>query len=578
VGRDHAAAELEALVRRLQEEYPRTNAHTGVVVRPLIEMLGGTAPTIVLFLAIIALALMAIACANVANVVLAVASARRQEFAIRRSLGASPLAQVVQLVAEGVALAMAACPLGLLTAWSGLKGLAAMDPGGASPLSAIDLNPRVAAAAAVMALAAAAAFALLPAVRSSRQSAADLQAQSRTTSAARRSRFVSHALVAAQVGIAVILLVQITSFTRTAFRFVNAARGFDEQGILTFRLDLAPARYSTPDAVSRFASNLVARASSLPDVTSVAVINRMPIGDRELGTRMALEGTHPRPEDELPVTLATITEQYLSTMRVPVVRGRGLTADDLSGRRLVGLVSQTAARRYWPGRNPIGTRITVDALGAESVEIVGIVGDVRNSDVDQGPSPQVYVPFSLKPSNAMAVIVRTSMPDPASVGPSIRHEVARLDHTQAAFDLQPMSRVLFEDTAGSILVAAVLGAIGLVALVLAATGVYGLVAYAVTQRTREIGIRVAVGARPRAVVRMVVMHGARPVIAGALLGAAGASGLAVVAAGALEEVDFRDPLNYAVVTIALVAIGLLASIVPARRAARVDPVVALKSE
>ena len=578
ITRDRARAELEAVVRQLQREYPATNAHTGVVVRPLVEMLGGTAPVLILFLAVVALSLIALACANIANIVLAVGASRRQEFAMRRSLGASRSTLMAQIVAEAVLLAAAACPLALLLSQAALKGLRWFDPGGASPLSAIVFNPRVAVAAIVMSVATALAFAILPAVRSMRESSGELSANWRTTGGTRQRRVFSHVLVAIQVGIAVVLCVQITSFARAARKFISAERGFDEQSLLTFRVDLTPSTYATDDAVTQFADGLLTRTSSIPAIASASIINRMPIGDRELGTRMAIEGTQLRPADRLPVTLAAITGQYLRTMRIPLLRGRGLTDDDVARRRRVALVSRMAARRYWSGRDPIGTRIEVDAVPGGAVEIVGIAGDVRNSDVDQGPAAQIYVPFTLQPSRAMAVVVRTSDGDPARIASAIRHEMAALDDTQAVFDLRPMSTVLFEDNAGSILVATVLGVIGLVAVCLAAAGVYGLVSYTVAQRTREIGIRMAVGAAPGVVVRMVLAQGARPVAAGAVIGMMGAFALGLMASAAMNDVDFRNPSTYAGVVVALVAVALASSYVPARRAARVDPMVTLKAE
>jgi predicted permease len=578
VTRQRAQADLERVARQLQAEYPRTNAHTGVVVRPAIEQLGPTTSALIVFLVLIAAALVALACANVANIVLAVAASRRHEFAIRRSLGASPRTQVLHLVAEALLLSAVACPGGVLLAWGALKGLTAMDPGASTPLAAITLNLRVVVAAMAMSVAAAIGFALLPALRSARASTRDLQSQSRSTTAAPERHFIGRALVAAQVAIAVVLLVQIASFTRSAWRYVDAATGFDERGLLTFKVDLPPATYAGPDAIGGFAAHLIARVASLPGVASAAAINRMPIADRELGARMVLEGTHPRVEDAPAITLAAVTDDYLRTMRIPVVRGRGLTADDVRSRRNVALVSASAARGYWPGGDAVGQRITVDTLADATLEIVGIAGDVRSSDVDQGPPQQVYVPFTLQPSRTMAIVARTAKGDPAALAPAIRREAARLDRTLPLFAIAPMTQVLFEDNAGSILVATVLGAIGFVTLLLAIAGVYGLVSYGVSQRTREIGVRLALGAAPRRVMRMVFMQGSRPVVVGALIGAGGALVLALIASAAITDVNFRDPVNYAVVIAGLFSIAGLSSIVPARRAARVDPVVALRSE
>jgi predicted permease len=577
--REQGGVDLERVVRQLQHEYPRTNAHTGVVVRRPIEQLGGTVPMLIVFLWLIAAALIAIACANLSNIVLAVVASRRREFAIRRALGASWSVRARQLGAEALVLGGVACPFGILLAWAGLKGVSLLDAGGSSPLATLTINGRVVLAAIAVSLIATAALTAVPAFRSGRASAGDLQAHGRDGSRPPEHRFFSHVLVAIQVAVAVLVLVQITSVGRAALRFVHTERGFDEHGLLTLRINLDSTRYDRPDAVARFASDVIAHLSSLPGITSAGIINRMPIADREFGTRMTIAGTNPRREDELPATLATVTADYLRTMRIPVLRGRAITTADVSGRRRVVLVSTTAARRYWPGQNAVGTRIIVDAFGSDPLEIVGIAGDVRNSDVDQGPAPQLYVPFTLQPSRALSVVVRTTGPgDPADLVPAVRRELARIDNTQPAFDIRPMTGVLFEDNAGSILVTTVLAAIGLVALLLAVAGVYGLVSYGVGQRTHEIGIRMALGARPRAIMQMVLRQGARPVVVGALLGAIGAFGLALVASAAMNDVNFRDPLNYAVVIATLVAVAILSSYIPARRAARVDPTVALHAE
>ena len=412
ITRESAQGDLERLAQQLQTEYPRTNGQTGVVVRPPVEQLGPTMPVLTLFLVLITAALVALACANVANVVLAVAASRRHEFAIRRLLGASSRRHVLRLITEALLLSAAACPLGLLLAWSALNALRAAVPG-PSTLAAIGLNGRVVAASMVMSVAAAIGFSLLPALRSARASTPDLRSQTRSTTAAPDRRFVAHALVTVQVAIAMVLLVQIASFTRSAWRFVDATRGFDERGLLTLKVDLPPARYIGADQIAQFATTLLSRIESLPGVTAAAAINRMPIADRELGARMIIEGTHPQPEDAPTVTLATITGDYLPAMRIPVVRGRGLTTSDVSMRHAVAVLSAAAARRYWPGRDPIGMRITIDALGSEPLEVVGIAGDVRNSDVDQGAPLQIYVPFTRRPARTMAVLVRTTSRNPS---------------------------------------------------------------------------------------------------------------------------------------------------------------------
>jgi predicted lysophospholipase L1 biosynthesis ABC-type transport system permease subunit len=247
----------------------------------------------------------------------------------------------------------------------------------------------------------------------------------------------------------------------------------------------------------------------------------------------------------------------------------------------VAVVSEEAARRFWPGRNnPLGARFALDAkAGAESwLEVVGVVGNVRSADIDQGPLPQVFVPASTRPGGQMAVVIKSAGPDALQLVPAVRAEVARIDRNQPIHDVALMTQVLFDDLAGTYVLAALLTAVGFIALCVAAVGVYGLVSSSVAQRGREIGVRMALGARPGVVVRMVLASGARPVAAGALVGLVAAVVLAVGIGMSIPGVDARDPANYAAVALTIAAVAFLASYLPARRAARIDPLLALRQE
>jgi predicted permease len=313
---------------------------------------------------------------------------------------------------------------------------------------------------------------------------------------------------------------------------------------------------------------------------SVAAINRLPVADREQSARMAIDGAAQRPEDDAPVTLASITDGYLRTLQIPVVRGRGIDRADVASNRRVALVSETAATYYWPGTDPIGGRIALDRTSSpfEWLEVVGVVGDVRNSDVDQGPAAQVYVPLSFRPPNTLSFIVRTANEEPTRLTPEIRATVSRLDRTLPVYGVRTMTQVLFEDMAGTFLVLTVLLTIAGVALVLATAGIYGLTSYTVVQRTREIGIRMALGATPVAVMQMIVVQGSRPVAVGAAAGTATAIALTSFASAAITEVNFFDPANYATVVALLAVVALAATWLPARRATRVAPAIALRGE
>jgi hypothetical protein len=280
------------------------------------------------------------------------------------------------------------------------------------------------------------------------------------------------------------------------------------------------------------------------------------------------------------IALAKISERYLSTMKIPLSRGRQIDAADVASGRSVALISQAAARRHWPGSDAVGARVTLDEDGRQSepIEIVGIVGDVRNSDVDQPPIAQIYLPISLSPSNTLSFAVRASDADSARLAPAVREAVGTLDNEQPIFALKTMTQVIFDDLSGTLLLVSVLMAIALISLSIAAAGVYGLTAYSVTRRTREIGLRIALGAAPGAVVQLIVFRNARPVVIGALVGTAAAIALGTFASSAIGEANFTDPVNYIGVVSLLVVIAIIASIVPAQVAARIHPATALRSQ
>lgn len=579
VTREEASADLERVARQLQAEYPRTNAQTGVVVRPFIEMLGGNTPMLMVLLMVIAMLLMAIASANISNVLLAAATARRRELVVRAALGAGLRHHVHQALVENLLASVAACVVGVLMAWTAIALVQRMDPT-AESFGAIALNPRVVLAAVAMALLAPLAFALLPVLHVSRISVSALNRGSAGAGEHRSAHRLRHSLVAVQMAIAVVLLVQVAAFARTAWTFLAAERGFDATHLLTFSLELTPPEYADAASINRFVAALLSRLEALPGVISATAINRLPVAERELSARMRIEGTSPRPEEEPTITAAKISEQYLDTLKIPLARGRSIDRADVQSRRPVALLSQAAARRYWPESDPIGARIALDAGNSrpEWLEVIGIVGDVRNSQADQAPPPQVYVPLSLSPDSTLSFAVRTSPADSAPLAAAVRSAVASLDDQHPVFALRTMEQVMFDDLKGTILLVSVLLGIALISLSLAAAGIYGLTAFSVTRRIREIGVRMALGAPPRTVLRLILSQSARPVLIGALFGTAVAMVLAALASNGISEVDFQDPVNYASVVVVLVAIAMIASIVPARRAVAVNPVDVLRAE
>jgi putative ABC transport system permease protein len=581
VTRQVAAEEIEAIARQLETAYPGTNTNVRLQVLPLIELSGVNVRLLLFVLATVALLLVAIACANVANIVLAQATARRHERAIRAALGASRVQQIRQAMIESVITSAAAGSIGVMLAWWGLAALRWFADTQSPSYSDLTLNARVLAASALTSLAAPFAFALIPAVRASRRDQSDLQDVGRSVIANVRIGRTRSVIVAGQVTLATIVLVQIGLLTRGAEELSSrSSAGLDAHQVLTFRVELSSAKYTEPAARAQFFDALLEQTGALPEVVSVGAIDRLPVADREPTAPVRIDGSRFQPVAELPLAARiAITPGYLSTLRIPIVRGRDLTDAEVNTRSAVAIVSDEAARRFWPGRDPIGSRIGfASESGVENwLTVVGVAGNIRNSELDQAPLPQVYLPAEDSP-RAMAVLVRTVAQDPLTIVPRIRAEVARLDPNQPLHDIASMEQVIFNDILGTYVLVVLLASVAVVALGLAAVGIYGLVSYMVAQRSREIGVHMALGAAPQAVRRMIVWQGSMPAAAGSIVGLAAAVIIAFATAGSIPEVDVRDPTGYGLVVFCLFAVAVAASYIPARRASRVDPAVTLRAE
>lgn len=388
-------------------------------------------------------------------------------------------------------------------------------------------------------------------------------------------------IVAGQVALATILLVQVTLLVRAAWSLTNRDPGFEVRQVLTFRVELPAAKYAQPAARAQFFKSLLERTEALPEVVSAGGIDRLPVADEEPRLSLTFEGAPQRPVEELPLAARmAITPGYLRTLQIPLITGRDITEADIDTDSPVALVSEEAARRFWPGESPLGSRIRFvsESGGDRWLTVVGVVGNVRHSDADQGPLLQVYVPAASNPTRALAIVVRTSAPDPLALVAAIRAEVARLDPNQPIHDVSSMEQVVFNELSSTYLLMVLLGTVALVALCLAAAGVYGVVSYAVTQRTREIGVRMALGARPLVIQRMILTQGSIPVACGGIVGLATAAAVAVATTPPIAEVNVRDPTNYGAVVLCMTLIAIGASYLPAWRASRVDPAITLRAE
>jgi len=571
--------DLTAIADRLKTEHPSTNAQAGIVVRPLIELLGGGIQFLLSLLGLLAALVVAMACTNVSNVVLAQVSGRRRELSLRTVLGAGRWDHVKQIMAEGFVFSALASLLGLTLGGWGLAALKWLGGPQARVLTDASINSRILAAGVITSFVIPFAFSLLPALRGWKPDAEDLRQGGRVARGpGHRTRTV---LVAIQVSLAVVLLVQVALLGRMAWTLRSATLGLDPRQVLTFKMDVSPARYATPDSVTRFYTALLARIDALPGVDSAGAINRLPIADRDVTARVQVAGAPPVAPESLPsLALTTVSPDFLRSMRVPVVRGRALDAADFDREQPAALLSEDAARQLWPRGDAIGNRATVMTAGEpdRTVVVVGIVANLRSADVFRRSMAQVYLPWTVRPDRTMSIAIRADSGDPLALAPAVRALAATLEPNEPVFAIMSMEQVIFNDTASQSILTSLLMAVGFLALCLAAAGIYGVVSYLVVQRTREIGVRMALGARPSAVRRMIVVQGAWPVIGGWVLGLPLALPIAFAMARAFNFVTASDPLNYVAVLSSIAVVAIASCYLPARRASRVDPVVALRAE
>ena len=579
-----AREEMAAIGRQLERELPDTHRGWGVNTRPLQEeFLGPQARLVFALLAASAAAVLLIGCANIANLLLARGLTRSREVAVRLALGATRARLVRQMLVESLALAAAGGALGLLVAYWGLGLLRATFAPFGSFMERAVVDGRVLAFAAAATIASTLFFGLLPALQTVRPDAnQSLRDGSRTTGGV-RTRRLRATLVAGEVAMAVLFLVVALLFMRTLAALQRIEPGFDARNVLTLRVALPEARYASGASVATFYDSVLGRLRESRGVIAAGAGLRVPTaGSRWNPNRsLVIEGRVPR-EGETPFAAdLTVTPGYLEALRTPLLSGRSVTVADSADAPLAVVINEMMVRRYWDGdaKRAIGARIR---LGDEPRPdawrtVVGIVANVRNDDIDSPPLPMVYVPLAQRPSREMTVVMRTA-DDPIGHVEAARAAVAAVDPGQPVFEVKTMAQVLDEDMRQNIVLIGIMGIFAGVALVLAALGIYGVVSHAVAQRTHEIGVRMALGAALGDVVRLVTRQGLTPVAVGLAIGIAAGLAVSRLLAGMLYGITPTDPVTYGSVIAILAGVALLACVGPARRAARVDPMLALRAE
>jgi putative ABC transport system permease protein len=517
--------------------------------------------------------LLLIACVNVANLLLARGAVREREMSVRTSLGATRGRIVRQLLTETTLLSILGGALGVAVAL-GVIGLVRRWPWpGIMRLEETSLDFPALVVAMVVSIGTGVLCGLSPALRLSRTGLHDaLKAGGRVAGTRERTR-IGNALVVAEVALAVVLLVGAGLLLRSLWRLLDVPLGFNPQNVLAVSINLPRTIYVEPFQQVQFAEGLLERLKSTPGVEAVGVSSAFPLtAVTDVGIRL---DARPALLSGTTANYFRVTPGYLRALQIPLIRGRLITNQDTATSPPVALINETMARRFFPDEDPIGKRM--DISGPTYLrEIVGIVGDIKQESLRTPTPPQVYEPFAQKPGFAMHVLLRAA--DPRRFAETVRHEVRAIDNAQPISQARLMDEVVAGSLTRDRFSVFILGAFAGLALILAAVGLYGLVAYFVTQRTHEIGVRMALGADPQGIQRLVVVQSLRVVLIGVGLGLVGAVVVSGILRSLLYEVEPRDPMTLAGVTILLFAVALAASFIPARRAARVDPVLALRAE
>jgi putative ABC transport system permease protein len=577
VSRDQALASLTAIARRLEERFPEYNSGWGVNLVPVTEDVTGHLRRPLLLLAGVVGLVLLIACANVANLQLAQATARRREIAVRAALGAGRGRVARQFLAESMVLGLGGGAGGVLLALWLTAALAARAEAGIPRLGDVSVDATTLGFTLLVSLVAGIGFGLIPALHAGR---ADLQAalkeggRSGTPGGNRTRGF----LVAAQVALSLMLLVGAGLLLKSFARLQQVELGFDPERVLTARIALPEARYATPAQQAAFFDALVARVGTLPGASAAGTVSWLPLSGLRSATDLWIEGRPiPPPEERPSAHIQAVTPDYFRAMGIPLREGRTFAATDGAEQPKAVIVSRSFAEQYLAGVPALGQRLSMPWGDTLRGTIVGVVGDVHHAGVDSLPRPTIYWAEAQWPWNAMTLVVRTSG-DPARLAPSVIAEIHALDPELPVADVRPMQAYLGDTLARRRFTMTLLAGFAATALALTAVGLYGVMAYSVVQRTRELGIRLALGASRQRVLQAELRRALAVVGAGVVGGLAGAAAFTRVLDALLFGVSTTDPVVFALIVALLAAVGLAASWIPARRATRVDPMVALRAD
>lgn len=579
---DGAATELNAIWQRSKIDGPDDRVNTRIQVRPLHEELVKDVRLAILVLLGAVGFVLLIACANVANLMLARAAARRREFAIRAAVGAGRRRLVRQLLTESVMLSLIGGALGLLLAFWGVDLIVASIPadvaGTIYGLSHIGIDRSVLVFTAGASIATGILFGLAPAISSSKLDINTSLKSTAITSSARSG--LRGTFVVLQIALTLVLLVGAGLMTRSFVRLLRVPLGFEPSHVLTVRVELPDSRYTKGPQRTQFFGQLLERLRNTPGVEAAGAISQLPLSGYSMIGRFPVEGEPPGiPEEKhLPTPIGIVTSGYFAAMKIPLRQGRLFNEGDGNDRPEVALVNEAFARKYWPNENPIGKKIGAGCDGQTLCRtVVGVVGDIHHEGLAQLPQPEIYTPHLQFRLNNMSLVLRTRG-EPMRLASAVREAVRALDKDQPVALVQTLDEHVAASILQPRLIATLLGIFAALALLLAAIGVYAMMSYTIAQRTGEIGIRMALGAARSSIFRLVLRQAMALVAIGVALGLAASLASTRLLNSLLFGVGSTDALTFCATVLLLTALGMIAALVPARRATRVDPIIALRHE
>jgi putative ABC transport system permease protein len=578
---EQASAAMNTIAGRLAESYPKTNGGWGVNLIPLREELVGKARGYLLTLFGAVMFVLLIACANVANLLLARAASRRKENAIRAALGAGRFRLLRQFLVESLLLAGVGGALGLALSFWSLDALIALSPNDVPGLAKATIDGRVLGFTLALSLLTTLLFGLAPAWQASRPDLNEALKEGGATTTGGAGRRTHNALVVAEVAACVVLLIGAGLMIRSFLRLMTVEPGFNPNNVLTMQVMLPANKYGENHESIAFFQRALERIKTLPGVVSAGAIQDLPPGRNAMTFPFSAEDRLDAPAALRPeAAYRAVTEDYFRTMGIPLVAGRAFNAGDDLQTTPVVIINQTMARRFWPDEDPLGKRIRFGEPNNPAYTVVGIVGDVKHLGLADGEIAAIYQPHAQKRFawlRWMTIVVRANAAPLSLVAP-IRARLAEVDRAQPVYDIATMEQLLAMSVAQPRFSTFLFSLFASLALVLAAVGLYGVMSYAVAQRDHEIGLRMALGAQSRDVLTMVIGRGMKLTMLGVAIGLAGGAALTSVLKTLLFNVSETDPLTFTSVAGLLLGVALLACYLPARRAAKVDPLVALRRQ